>query len=788
MDSARLILEYDAVLDWLAEEAHSVSGRRAALALTPDLTPEAVLQSWSFITEGRKILAEGNSPDLSDHLDLTEIMASLKLEGVLLGVEELRAVGCEAACSRRNRTFFALWTKIAPDLTTLAAGLGAFPDLIEAIEQTIGPNGDILDSASPELARLRLEVITTRQDLIAKLTRLIHSETFRPFLQDDLITIRSKRFVVPIRASAASQRLGLVHDWSKTGATAFLEPLEIVEDNNRLNFLKRREKTEIERILHCLSAKCQVAAPELMVSGGLLTRLDLILAQARLAHVWLANPPEYRSGGGFCLKAARHPLLMRRLAQNGGCMIPLDLTLEPGQPLLIISGLNAGGKTVAMKTLGLNLLLARAGLHLPVAADSHLDFPELILVVMGDEQDLTSDLSTFSGHIRSLNRVLSEARPGLLVLLDEIGSSTDPVEGAALGLAVLETLRSSGALVLAATHYQLIKTWATLTPGVVSVAVNAAEAGSLPLYGLTYGVPGFSGGLKIARRLGLPAELVSLAESYLDVGQSRTMELLARLEEERAALAQARENVENERLVLARAETDLRRQAIQEAEDFKRRSEVQNRLINETLAVVRQEFERLKAEMRAADLAGGKVANQVRFSEERARLEKSLRLARPQIQITENSLGEVREGDRVRVGALGREALVRVVNSRRGEAWVEIGGLNIKVSLKDLFLPRAEPDLKKNRVVGVTVTPTESSGLELNLLGQTVDEALTLVARELDRAALAGRKTLYIIHGFGTGRLRQSIRHYLKRHPKVRHFERAPQNIGGDGMTIVDVE
>ena len=773
-DNAKVILEFEAALAWLSEEAQSESGRLAALALTPDLGSEAVLESWALISEGRDVLSQGAAPDLSEHLDLASVLARLKVEGSGLVAEEFLAVAQEASAIQRTREVLATQAE-APRLAALAAGLTPCPELLAAISLTVGPDGEILDSASPELARLRLEAAATRRGLVSKLTSLIHSETFRPLVQDELVTTRSDRFVIPVRASAAGQ--GLVHDWSKTGATAFLEPLAVVEDNNKLGFLKRQEKAEIERILRHLSQKCREAAPGLLASGLLLTRLDLIMAQARLARAWAASVPEYQAGGGIRLRAARHPLLMRRLGPRG--MTPLELAVEPEKPVVVISGLNTGGKTVALKTLGLNLLLAKAGLHLPVGEGSRLDLPSRLLAVLGDAQDLSSDLSTFSGHVRALNQVLAEARPGILVLLDEIGSGTDPAEGAALGLAVLEALRTSGALVWTATHYQLIKAWAALTPGVVSASVNATQAGQ-PLYGLAYGGPGFSGGLKMARRLGLPENLVARAESYLDDGQRRAMELLARLDEERAALKRAREDLAEQNLALARAEAELRERTRRQAEDFQRRAEAQNLAVSEVLTTVRREFEELKAEMRAA--SGFKA----RFSEKRSGLEQRLRSARPQAEPEETPLAEVRAGDWVRVGVLGRAAVVQTVNPERGEAWVEAGGLNVKVRLAELFPPKAEAG--KARTVSVTVTPARAAGLELNLLGRTVDEALGEVEKELDRAALDGRKTLHIVHGFGTGRLRQGIRRYLERHPRVKGFERAPQGAGGDGVTVVTLE
>ncbi len=789
MDESTInLLEYDAALERLAEETHSEAGRLAALALTPDLSPADILKSWSLISEGREVLNQGDSLDLSEHIDLTEVLEPLKVEGSILGPEELRAVGYEARCARSAQTFFAAFWEAVPQLGRMAARLTALPDLIEAIERTIGPDGEILSSASAELGRLRLEQAATRQGISGKLGSLMQSDSFRHIIQDELITTRSDRYVVPVRAGAAGARRGLVHDWSKTGATAFLEPLEVVEDNNKLGLLRRKEKAEIERILRHLSDECRAAAPELLSSGHILTQLDLILAQARLARAWSALAPDYRPGQGFELHSARHPLLMQRLKDQGGRMTPLDLTLNPAEPLLIVSGLNTGGKTVAMKTLGLNLLLAKAGLHLPVGEGSRVDFPDDVLAVMGDEQDLSSDLSTFSGHVRSLNKVLNQARPGLLIILDEIGSGTDPAEGAALGLAVLEELRVSGALVMAATHYQLIKTWAALTPGVVSAAVNASDSGQ-PLYGLSYGSPGFSGGLKMARRLGLPEELVDRAESYLDEGQRRAMDLLARLDDERGRLVQEREALEAQRRALARAAGEAREQSRRQSAEWERKAQAQNKIITETLEQNRREFEELKREMREA-LARPDGQKQIAFSQRKASLDRSLREVRPQADNREKPLEEIRVGDKVMIGKLGREAMVRAVNPERGEAWVEAGGLNVKASLSDLFPPpRSSGGAEQvRRTVNVTVSPAESRGLELNLLGKTVDEALYEVEKEMDRAVLAGRKTLYIVHGYGTGRLRQGIRQYLKNHPRVKNFERAAQNAGGDGVTVVSIE
>lgn len=783
------ILEYQTALEALAAEAQSPAGRAAALALRPVLSPEQVLSSWGLIDEGRALMNAGCQPDIGDHLDLSAILEPLKVQGSRLGPEELRAVGLEAACCRRVSSIVSAASEEAPRLAALASEISVFPELIDNIERSIGPDGEILDSASSELARLRMEQAATRQGISGKLSQLMQSDGYRHIIQDELITTRSDRYVLPVRAGAAGPRRGLVHDWSHSGATAFMEPLEVVEDNNRLGLLKRKEKSEIERILLRLSEQCRSAAPALLASGAIVTRLDLIMAQARLSRAWSALAPRWEAGGGFELKSARHPLLMERLKKRGGRMTPLDLVMSPAKPVVIISGLNTGGKTVAMKTLGLNLVLAKAGLHLPVAEGSRLELPDNIVAVMGDEQDLSSDLSTFSGHVRSLKRVLAEAGPGVLILLDEIGSGTDPAEGAALGLAVLERLKPSGALVMAATHYHLIKSWAALSEGVESVAVNASDSGQ-PLYGLSYGSPGFSGGLKMARRLGLDEDLVDRAESYLDDGQRRALELLAKLDEERSAIWQARQQLQERQLSLARSEAALREEKQRLAQENKKQAEEQSRRINELLTESRRDFEALKAQMlQAAGGSGPSDSRLMGFNQTRARLEKKLREARPQPSRPEDSpLTELKIGQRVRVARLGREAVVRSLNLEKGEAWVDADGLHVKAALSELFAPEPQAESSHPRRVGVTVSPAEGAGSSLNLLGHTVEEALAAVEKELDRALHSGLKSLYIIHGYGTGRLRQAIRGYLKRHPRVSVFERAPQNAGGDGVTVVSLE
>lgn len=774
-------------MDWLAELAHSEPGAQAAVALTPDLSPAQALENWALIGEARAALSLSESPDLRDHHDLTEILSSLGPEGARLNLDELKLVGEEAKTSALALGWLKGFSESSPKLSAIAAKLASFDEIVSAVARTIGPDGEILDGASPRLASLRQEISGARSALSLRLGELVRSEEYKPLLMDDLVTTRNDRFVIPVRASAAGRGRGLVHDWSNTGATAYLEPLETVEDNNRLAKLKREELREIDRILASLSALCREQAPLLRAAGQALTLLDLTLAEARLASQWRAWPPDYVPGQGFALVGARHPVLERRLQAEGRRMVSLDLNLRPDRPVLVISGVNAGGKTVALKTFGLVLAAAASGLVPPLAEGSVIDFPSDVLTVMGDGQDLSADLSTFSSHVKALGEVLEAAGPGILILVDELGSGTDPAEGAALGLAALERLLSSGALVMAATHFNLIKSWAALTDGVESVSVNAKTSGQ-PAYGLSYGAPGYSGGLVMARRLGLPSSLVDRAESLLDDGQRLTIELARKLDEERGKIQAEREEVAEAKGRMERLEAQMKEQSVRRTEEHNRLVSGLDKQIKSALANNRREQAALKDEVRKA-LAENRPVDPVAAALAWSKMEKELSQARPEY-LKEKDLqpvDSVSVGDVVLVSSFNSQGLVKAVNRERDEYAVEIGGLTVKVGLAELMKPQKEKKKEKSfPSLFLDVGPVEHV-LTLNLVGQTVDEAETAIDKEIDRALISGQERLTIIHGVGSGRLRQGVINHLRRHRLVRSFF-SPRDVpGGAGITEVEL-
>ncbi|MDR2302544.1 MAG: Smr/MutS family protein [Deltaproteobacteria bacterium] len=787
-------IDYGQVLDWLSEIAHSEPGAQSALELMPELAPKAVLANWDLIAQIRAALDVSEAPDLHDHLDLSPILSSLGPEGARLNVPEFKAINLEAKTSAAVLRWLTPLAPTSPLLAAFAEKLFSFDELIASLDRTFGPEGEILDGASARLAALRRELSSARSALTFKLNELIRSEEYRPLLMDDLVTTRNDRFVIPVRASATGKNRGLVHDWSNSGATAYLEPLETVEDNNRLALIKKEEKREIDRILTALSSTCRDLTPQLLSAGAALTKLDLALAEAKLARLWRAHPPTFAPGQGFNLIAATHPILERRLSGLGRHMVPLNIELGPKKPLAVISGVNAGGKTVALKTLGLCVALAKSGLIPPVGEGSYLDFPDELITVMGDGQDLESDLSTFSGHVKALGQALDIAGPGVLVLVDELGSGTDPAEGAALGLAALERLLASGALVLAATHFHLIKSWAALTPGVVSISVNTATMGQ-PAFGLSYGGPGFSGGLVMARRLGLPADLMDRAEGLLDEGQRGAMELLRKLDEERSALAAQKELLAQRVRETEKLQSEYGAMMAKKVLEHNKRAKELDQKIKEALAQNRLERENLKNEIRAA-LTGGQKVDPVSANLALAKMDKALSQARPEyLEDRPNvPLRRAAVGSEVLVAPFGKKGLVTAANADRDEYSVNLDGLTVKVGLAQLSEPQRgqkadRKEKRKEKLVGfysVDLGPSEVA-LSINLIGKTVAEAEALLSKEIDQAVLRGQSHLTVIHGLGTGRLRRGISDYLKKHPLVSAFHTPNDTPGGAGLTEVDL-
>jgi DNA mismatch repair protein MutS2 len=478
-------------------------------------------------------------------------------------------------------------------------------------------------------------------------------------------------------------------------------------------------------------------------------------------------------------------------------MTPLDFIIEKDSPMLVISGLNAGGKTVALKTLGLNLLLAKTGLMPHSLEKGHMDFPDKILAVMGDNQDLSSDLSTFSGHVRALSKILNEAGPGVIILIDELGGGTDPQEGQALALSVLEHLKETGALVLTATHFHMVKSWAALTEGVVSVSVNTGEDGA-PIYGLSYGAPGFSGGLHMAAKLGLPDFLIEKAKSYLDDNHKRSSELLKQLDEARASLLKEKDLAVKERISLEETKKELDISHKKEIDRLNREAREKQLKTNAALSRYRSDFEKLKEEV-TEQLKAGEKPNLLKIQIKKAEMERELKEDIEDLIIQDEepllpAPKDLKPGDPVYIIKLRSHGQVLSWNPQKNEGTVESGSLIIKASLEDLSASNAKAVRRETtrRVPILSISqadPDDSNYLKpLVLIGCTVDEAVSIIEREIDQRILRGRSFLTIVHGHGTGRLRTGVQDYLSKHPKVKEFKSPINEPGGSGRTDVTLD
>jgi DNA mismatch repair protein MutS2 len=772
------LLEYGRLLELLSDMAASEPGAQYCLNLEPDLTPDQVESRWRLINEAKAIGDVDGPPPLADLVGLESVLSRLDLEGVSLRPLDLLGVGAVIRTSRVVKGFMAAHWEIAPGLTRISEGLPVFKDLEETLGRSISPEGEVMDTASVELGRVRRELSGLRGAIQDKMQRLMREDHMQANLQDDIITRRSGRYVIPVKVAAKRSVAGLVHDYSKSGQTAFVEPLEMVEDNNRLNYLRSQEKVEVEKVLQRLSAMVAGIAEVLEDTGDILAELDGIFAMAAMSRKQKALAPFFNPDGGLAVRGARHPLLDARL---GNRAVPLDLVMEPDKRVVVVSGINAGGKTVALKTLGLIALMVRTGLHLPVEEGSRVNYFDRIMAAIGDEQDLSSDLSTFSGHIRRLSWVLDEATSQSLVLLDELGTGTDPAEGAALALAVLDHLKTRGAYVLTATHYHLLKAWAHLNEGAQNAAVRTDPDGR-PVYGLEYGTPGVSAGLAMAREMGLDPDVVDRALGYMDDGHKRTLDLIQRLEEERALLNRARTEAESLEDELAQA---LSRYTRQERESRLRYDQAVRDLrekVDRALADAEMRFAELRREYKnRLQESPAAVDRTVReFKETKAELKHVVPPPEKRPALTNVSIG-----DRVRVASLKSEGVVIKIQKAKGLAQVDLKGMMVQTPLDDLT--RADSPAEVQRPVKVTYSQPESLPHEINLLGMTVDEALPEIEKSLDQALVGGVKQFSIIHGIGTGRLRQAVRGYLSQEPRVKEIHGAKPQAGGEGVTLVEL-
>jgi DNA mismatch repair protein MutS2 len=807
-------LEWEPLLALIAGFAASPVGRQAILDLRPSTDEDWITRQHQLTAELRLVLAEQVSIPCGGLFDPTQLAAKAQIPGAALEANELQAVA-------RLANDVAAWqallqsppARIAgklPGLSALSAALTtSLRPLAEAIERTIQPDGKLADNASPELNRIRREQERQQRVIEESLRAALRKLSSDGATQEDLITIRGDRFVIPVRTELKRRISGVVHGASSSGQTVYVEPLETIEQNNELVRLLEEEQAEIHRIFVALTGQVGGYAVGLVEGARVLALVDSLQARARFARDYECVAPEI-AHDRLSLEAARHPLLEKRLRATGArpntAVVPLTLELTAEHRQLIISGPNTGGKTVTLKTTALLAMMAQAGL--PIAA-SAASFPifTAFLADIGDAQSIEAALSTFSAHITNLDRLSRLAGPHSLVLLDELGSSTDPEEGSALAVAIASHFLTVGAWSLISTHHTSLKVYAANTPGVLNAAAGVDEVTLAPNYQLRLGVPGASAGIHTAERLGLNAEIVATARQRLGSQQVDIARFLDRLHNELTQLEADRKAAREEQYALNQARAKLAREGDVELRNRTRELETK-------LASLLKDFEfQMRETVRAIEDRAAQQKLSKEAERRMTRLRREFQESFNQTVVAHRTgadqgdanaqphlLKHIAPGDQVRIKSMNKIAVVqREIEKDLFE--VALGPIKMRVKRDELTEPlpsgdassvkKADPlaDARRQKNVHVTVTSanTDDMRMEINLIGRTVDEATGELEKYLDRAFLAGLPRVRIIHGHGAGILRRGVRDFLKTHPHVATIAEAPQNEGGQGATLVEL-
>lgn len=802
------VLEFDTLRDLLRGYAASPLGRGLISALQPSKDRGWIESQHQLTAEIREFRRVGGSFDFSALIDVTQLVEKSQIGGASLETAEIRdvvlvvdrAVEWKRIVHQPPAAMRSEWKAVGE----LSSGIGDFAEFLRGFRNKILPDGTLDDRASPELARIRRDIEKQRRAIQESLRGYLRRLTEGGTAQDELITIRGERFVIPVKVEQKRRVQGVVHGASSSGQTVFVEPLETIEQNNELVRLMDEELAEIHRILLEMTRRIGEQAEAILAAVAVLAELELQFAKARFADdyncvaVKLLSEDRDTTRTRLILWKARHPLLERNLKLKGGSVIPTSIELDNAHNQLVITGPNTGGKTVALKTLGLLALMAQAGV--PVPAD-RADLPifDAVLADIGDYQSIEQNLSTFSAHVTNIDFISRTATPHSLVLLDELGSATDPEEGAALAVAIAEHFLRIGCITVISTHHTSLKVFGANTAGVLNSSVGFDEATLQPTYELKIGVPGASAGINIAQRLGLNPAITEQARARLGSQARDVGEFLDRLHSE---LREA----EEERLKLRSREEEVEREKTRLAAEGRKEQQARIKELEAKVDALLRDFEYHARE--AVNAIQDRAAAQKLSKDAERRIAKLRREFREQFDsaVVAHTTGadrgdphaqpqivkHVSEGDTVKLKSVGRPAVVtRRIDDDHFE--VEMGAMKMRIPRADIaeVLARAaESPVMAARARGISVSlgnENQNVPSEINVIGRNVDEATQEVEKFVDRAFLAGMRRVRVVHGSGMGILRKALRQYLQKHPHVESVAEPPQNEGGGGATVVEL-
>ena len=791
MDTAyKKTLELDKVLARAVQLCACRETKEMMQDLQPCETPEDERYALEQTNAINSLLIKNGSPRFGSVSEVRRVVSHAQKGGILSMGELL-----EVAAALRNFAGLSQWYGLSEHdmmpTDDLFYSLAPQPVLERQITDSILSPEEMADTVSTTLADLRRKIRQTEDSIRTKLDAIIKNSTTNKFLQDAVVSLRNGRYVVPVRAEYRGEVGGVIHDVSSTGATVFVEPTAVVEANARIMQLRAQEQEEITRILSAFSAQVGSLEPQFSYSYDAMLKIDLLLAKARLAIEQGVFMPSVSDTIHFKLNKARHPLIDKKK------VVPVDIALGDEYDTLVITGPNTGGKTVSLKTAGLLNAMAQYGFLIPAHESSVVCNFREYLVDIGDEQSIEQSLSTFSGHMKRISGILELAGHGTLTLLDELGAGTDPAEGAALAVSILEQLRRQGSLLMATTHYAEMKVYALETPGVVNASCEFNVETLMPTYKLSVGVPGKSNAFLISSKLGIPQNIIDAARNHMSNDDKRLDSVLAQLDDLKLQLKVAQDDAEKARYeaehALESAEKkrdELIKKGEQELEDARRRAhELMQNVQNEAYTLT-DELRRIQKDEKTSAAQRAVRAREIARKDTEALLKKTDSQPKPTREFV--PLKEVQIGQEVLIADLNQLATVTARPDRNGMVEVRAGIMKTKVPLSGLCAPNKmdkRPAREPRRSsTHVQLDKSRKASMEINLLGYTVDEALAEVDKFLDSGMLRGQQTLYIIHGNGTGALRNAIQKHLRTHKAVKSFRPGRYGEGENGVTVVELK
>ncbi|AUS95985.1 endonuclease MutS2 [Clostridium thermosuccinogenes] len=792
MDERALrVLEYDKIIKKLADMTASVPGREIAESLKPETELSRVEQSLKETSDGVSFIVRKGSPPMSGIHDLRSILKRVEI-GAILNPGELLKVSDVLGTCRRLKAYSSESVSMEQDnvVTELINCLVSNKRVEDKIKMAVLNEEELADGASPALADIRRKIKDAQNSIKEKLNDLIRSSKYQKFMQEAIVTMRGDRYVIPVKQEYRSEIPGLIHDASASGATIFIEPMAVVEANNNIRQLKIKEQAEIERILYELTADVSGILDGLKGNVTLLAKLDFIFAKAKLSVDYKCVCPKLNKDGHIVIKKGRHPLL------DPKTVVPIDFWIGDQFNTLVVTGPNTGGKTVTLKTVGLFTLMTQAGLHVPANEGTVMSVFEKVFADIGDEQSIEQSLSTFSSHMKNIVGILEKADDSSLVLFDELGAGTDPTEGAALAMAILECLHQTGTITVATTHYSELKVYAISTKGVENACCEFDVETLKPTYKLLIGVPGKSNAFAISKRLGLGEDIIERAKEFLTQEDIKFEDLLMNIEKNRSEAEKERIKAERYRIEIENLKKELEEQK-------KKLEQQKEKLLREAKEEARKILLNAKAEAEDILEEMRRIEKEQETIEKRKEAEQFKMKLKNRLNEIEDSLAEsampkhgyvkppenLKPGESVLIVNLNQKGIVINPPDHNGEALVQAGIMKINVHVTNLKrIDEQKEEIKKAMGIGkIGVSKARTISTEVDVRGQTLDEAIEVVDKYLDDAAIAGLKEISIIHGKGTGVLRSGIHQFLKTNRHVNSFRLGKYGEGETGVTIVEL-